>query len=477
MRVNHNISAVIANNNLLVNEDRLASSLEKLSSGLRINSAKDDPTGIAISRTMKAQIDGLNQASDNAADGDAVIDTADSVLGELTSMLQRMRELAVQGANGTNTESDLKAIQEEMDSLTEEIDRISKDTEYNTINLFDGSLARRVYSQNANGQANVVQMVSITSQVQSGAYRLSDITTATQATYTGGTAETIGTTHGEGSISINGVTAYIDADATADEIWQTLQDLGESAGVTVTSSSTGTDLISGASLTFTSIEYGSGIELNISCDSDISSLLGIDSDVNTAGTNTTGSIYKYNENTGAYELMDASVTAAGNTVSITARDGVSMSFIVDPDKVDASDNYIDLDVTDIGRMRLQIGANENQIINIDIQELTSETLGIDNLNVRNQDGAARAIGNLDSALTAVNSLRARLGAYSNRLEHTEANLDATAENMTSALSRITDVDMAEEMTTYTNMQVITQAATSVLAQANEIPEQALQLLK
>ena len=145
MKINHNMSAVITNHQLLNNENSLSVSMEKLSSGLRINHAKDDAAGMAISTKMRAQIQGLNQASRNASDGNSILQTADGALNEVTSMIQRMRELAVQAANETNTDDDKESIQDEIESLKKEIDRVSTDTEFNTKTLFNGSLDTRVY--------------------------------------------------------------------------------------------------------------------------------------------------------------------------------------------------------------------------------------------------------------------------------------------------------------------------------------------
>ena len=148
MKINHNMSAVTANKRLLGSENSLASSIERLSTGLRINRASDDAAGMAIASKMTAQIKGLGQASRNASDGVSVLETADGALNEVHSMLQRMRELSVQAANGTNTPDDLEAIQLEITSLTAEVDRVSRDTEFNTKNLLDGTLDQRVYPNN-----------------------------------------------------------------------------------------------------------------------------------------------------------------------------------------------------------------------------------------------------------------------------------------------------------------------------------------
>lgn len=467
MKVNHNISAVIANNNLLVNENRLSNSLEKLSSGYKINSAKDSPTGIAISIRMRAQIEALNKVSDNASDGEAVIETADGVMNEITSMLQRMRELSVQAANGTNTQADTKAIQDEIDSLSVEIDRISKDTEYNSMTLFDGSMSRRVYSENG-AIANVTQTIDVSGTVPSGKYQLTNITVGTKSqsecTYSG--------TAMNASLKINGVEISFSDTDTADEIWEKLQEGAAAAGLSVESSSL--PLSGASSITFIANEFGSDSTINIEGDDNALAMFTLGQTTN--GTNATATIQRYNEGTKTYEEFNASVTAHGSTLTASAQAGFSISLILDSDKINDGDT-VDLDVTDIGTMRLQVGANEDQIIDMSIPEISCKTLGIDNLCVRNEAGAGRAMERLDDAINFVTSARAKLGAYQNRLEHTESSLDATSENMTDALSRITDVDMAEEMTNYTNLQVVTQAATSVLAQANELPEQALQLLK
>ena len=161
MKINNNISAVISNKHLLRNEESLTIHMEKLSSGFKINHAGDDPSGMAISSKMRAQIRGLDQASDNASDGMSVLETADGALNEVTEMIQRMRELSVQAANGTNSESDRKAIQEEISDLREEIDRISESTEFNTKKLLDGSLDKRIYTEG-------ISRVAISDEVPAG---------------------------------------------------------------------------------------------------------------------------------------------------------------------------------------------------------------------------------------------------------------------------------------------------------------------
>ena len=195
MKINHNMAAVISNAQLLRTENGLAASVERLSSGLKINHAKDDPAGMAISNKMKAQIDGLGKASDNASNGVSVLQIADSALGEITSMLQRMRELSVQAATDTNKLEDRQAIQQEISSLREEVDRISRDTEYNTKKLLDGTSDTRVY-------ADGVTRMAISDAVQTNMYKMTINTAATQSAAV--TAISTGTSP-EGAITINGV--------------------------------------------------------------------------------------------------------------------------------------------------------------------------------------------------------------------------------------------------------------------------------
>lgn len=462
MKINHNLSAVVANSNLLVNEDRLTTSLERLSSGLKLNHAKDNPTGMAVSIKMQSQIDGLDQASQNASDGSSILETADGALNEVSSILQRMRELAVQSANGTNTEDDREALQAEIDSLQEEIDRISKDTEYNTMPLLNGSLDRRVYTDSSS-----VTVTDVSQYVKTGDYKIEILTDATQASTIGtSTVDTTGTSAANvsGNITINGISVDVAAADTPAEIYEKIRTAGEKAGVSVT-----TDGTTGF-MSFTSVEYGSDIEMSIACDTEIGNYLGIGNAVTTAGTNATVDIHT----TGSGFSDTATVTCKGQNVKITDRGGVELDLVAN--NVGAG-KTVSVEVTDMGTMTLQIGAGQDQTMQVKIPEVSVSSLGLTNLNVENETDAGRAIDKIDQAISKVSGIRASIGAYENRLDHTVNSLDQTQENLTNAISRIEDVDMAEEMTTYTNLQVLTQAGTSVLAQANDLPQQVLQLLQ
>ncbi len=279
MKINNNISAVITNNQLLGTEDSLSDMMEKLSSGLKINHAKDNPSGIAIAGKMQNQIDGLDKASDNSEDAVSLIQTADGALTEVADMLQRMRELSIQAANGTNSSSEVSAIQKEIDSLTDEVDRIASTTDFNGNTLLDGSLNKRDYDET------------------------------------------------------------------------------------------------------------------------------------------------------------------------------------------------------IGALTVQIGANEGQTIDIFIADCSAKAIGIADVDVTKEGGPEEAMDALAGAIDYITDVRSQLGAYQNRLEHTTNSLDTTSENMNSAISRIQDTDMASAMVEYTKYTVLQQAGTSALAQANELPQLALQLLQ
>jgi len=206
MKINHNMSAVIANKQLLRTENGLTASLERLSSGLRINHASDDAAGMAIASKMNAQIKGLNQASRNASDGVSVLEVADGALNEVADMLQRMRELSVQAANETNTPDDLEAIQAEISSLTDEIDRVSRDTEYNTMNLLDGTQDIRVYPS-----VRGIDRIDISDNVEKGVYSVTVNAEAEHAVGEGIAAASTApvTAAQEGKVVINGVEVEI----------------------------------------------------------------------------------------------------------------------------------------------------------------------------------------------------------------------------------------------------------------------------
>lgn len=458
MRVNCNTTAHISNNQLAKAQTALDKSIERLSSGLKINHAADDAAGMAIAKRMHTQIKALERAAKNTSDGVAVVQTAEGALGEVENMLQRIRELAVQAADGTYSDEDRAAIQAEIDQILKEVDRVSTDTEYNTMPLLDGTLSRRAYAD-----TDGVYVQSMSGTVASKEYEIT-VTQGSEAPETVLNLAAI-TAATEGNMSINGVSVSLKDGDTPADLWDKIYDVCSIAGIDVENNGGQISLkgqITGSGeaiiLRFASADQANALAGagNYDADKLMAEVRGKDCEV-TLGNG----------------FDTAKVTAQGNIITI--RDVNSFEMVVEvPDESTLSTT---IKVTDMGTLNIQAGANEGQQIVIDIPKINAHTLGIDKINCKTAYGASKAIEKLDEAINRVSSARSKLGAYQNRLETTTNSLDLFDENMTSALSTIEDCDMADEMTEYTAKSVLTQAATSVLAQANERPQTVLQLLQ
>jgi flagellin len=385
MRINYNVSAMISNNALRNSDNLLSQSLQRLSSGMKINSAKDNPAGLAMAKRMNAQIDGLSAANSNAGDGVSIIETADGAMSEISEMLQRLNELAVKAANGLNADSDREVIQEEVEQLKEEITRVADVTEFNGQKLLNGEFSLKGYTDNVD-----VKVKSYSTDVAATIYNIKKLTID---------KEVIEKDDGNGNKIQEETGEY------------TVKAEGLEEG-----------------------RFPRGASASIK-----------DKLVTIQGIN-------------GFEMI----------LDLNAYDFENVPFEI---------NDLTIDATGIGAMRLQIGANEGQVLGVVIPEISLRDMGIEDLDLSTKDSATEGIDQIDGAMQYVSSVRGRLGAYQNRLESTMNSLDITSENMTAAYSRIMDVDMAEEMTNYTTYQVLTQAGTSMLAQANERPSQVLQLLQ
>ena len=454
MRVNCNVSALIANKNLSSSQTSLNKALERLSSGLKINSAKDDAAGLAIANRMHTQIKSLDQASKNSSDGISVVQTAESALSETESILQRMNELAVQAANATNSLSDRQAIQQEIDQLAQEVDRISTSTEFNTMPLLDGTLGRRCYTD-----TDGVSTFYVSSAVKDGDYSLQITSDATQASATVTLAA--GAATAEGTIEINGASMEIKVGDTQADIMSKFTTLCNTANLNYDS----------ATGTITTYEYGISQSIDYTISPSLANMFSV-SNVQ-SGTDATATL-------GAGFNSSATMTSDGRYITVKDLGGFEMTVEIEPDLL-ANSGQQSLDVTQkitsIGTMTVQLGANEGQVLEVDIPAVNIHTLGLDNLNVCTQAGAGDVISRVGEAINKVSGVRATLGAYQNRLDDVVSHLAEYKENITSAVSGIEDSDMAEEMTEYTQQSVITQVATSVLGQANERPQSVLQLLQ
>ncbi|MED4534090.1 flagellin [Metabacillus fastidiosus] len=540
MRINHNIAALNTHRQLNTASSGQAKSMEKLSSGLRINRAGDDAAGLAISEKMRAQVRGLDQASKNAQDGISLIQTAEGALNETHDILQRVRELADQSANGTNTAEDRKAIQDEVTQLKQEIDRIGNTTEFNTQKLLNGNLKSA-------GGASVGQNTTTGSSVgKLAAGTLAGTASISGAGFVAGdfVAETIkidGT-----DITVNWqnlsteerniITGSASTDANAQQ--KAVDLIVSKINEAIDQSGTGVAHVSGyhtsGTITLTSGSEGTSSKIDPGTAGILDKALA-GAGTSTAGTNT------YN---GSVVLSTASFTADINGVTMEVQlsnaasgisNGVDMSTAADvlQDAINAaitsanttagaastSDpgfiSDVRVNVTQDGRfeiisetgpiklsdksgstavkdlglssaqteasgnggMTFQIGANKGQTITFGVNDMRSAALGVSSVDVSTQAGASNALESLDKAIKNVSSERAKLGAVQNRLEHTINNLNTSSENLTAAESRIRDVDMAKEMMNQTKNSILSQAAQAMLAQANQQPQGVLQLLR
>lgn len=443
MRINHNISAQMANVNLKRTDSRLSASLERLSSGYKINKAADDSAGMAITNKMRAQIRALDQASRNSEDGQSIIETAEGAMGEIENILQRIRQLAVQTSNGTYALDDREAAQKEVDELLDEIDRIATTTEFNGTPLLDGSAARTFASSNID-----VKPVYTSMSVEKGDYKLTVDQVATPATLT------VDMPTAPGSISINKTTIELTAGMTEDEIAEKMQAVCDAMNIDMNRNGTSVTMTSRSTGVLTQITY----------------------------TAADGTEHTANGQEAKITLADgfestATYSSDGNLVTIRDNEGFEMQ--IETNGVGETN----LRVFDAGYMTVQIGANEAQTLDMNFPEVSCLNLGLrcsdgtDKINLCTQDNSVNALNNMDWAIKKVSGARSTLGSYQNRLEATTSSLDLSSQNITEAMSRISDTDMADEMTKYTQYEVLSQAATSMLAQANNRPQQIMSLLQ
>lgn len=481
MKINRNMSAVVANRQLLRTENKLSISMGRLSSGYKINKAGDNPAGMAISSKMKAQIDGLNQAEANSDDGQSVLRIADGALNEVSNMLQRIRELSVQAANGTNSYSDRQSIQDEIDQLTQEVDRISTDTEYNKKTLLDGSANTRVYVSGTHKDttkfARSATRIDFSEEVLPGDYTITVDEVAKEATYTLDMSNLINDpTFDGGTVSINGVGIEYEKGMSADDVYKQLMSVADEIGCKFEK-----DPNKAGVYNITADNKGSKETLTIGMSKEMAQKTGL--------SKAQGVVQNADDE--SYKLIasgsDAKVTLGnefgstvitnveGNRVKITDKGGFSMDFLLSDDVQNG--DTLKFDVTDVGAMTIQIGANQYQNMDVHIPEVSSESLYLDTVNVAVNGGADKAISTMDAAIAKLSAVRSGIGAYTNRLEYASSSLAETQEDMTTAYSGLMDTDMASEMTEYTQQNILEQAAVSVLSQANDIPQQVLSLLQ
>ena len=463
MKINRNMSAVVANRQLLRTENKLSLSMGRLSSGYKINKAGDNPAGMAISSKMKAQIDGLNQAEANSDDGQSVLRIADGALNEVSNMLQRIRELSVQAANGTNSYSDRQSIQDEIDQLTQEVDRISTDTEYNKKTLLDGSTNTRVYvsgTQTADGTkfARSATRIDFSEEVLPRDYTVEVKTPAKQAEYQLDLSGLINDPDFEGgTISVNGVGIEYKKGMSADDVYNQMISVADEIGCKFEK-----DPNTAGGYKITADNRGSKETLTIGMSEEMAKKTGL-SHAQGVVQNTDDKSYKLvtGGKDAEIELKDGFGSTVisnveGNRVKITDKGGFSMDFLLSGDVKDK--DVLTFQVTDVGAMTIQIGANQYQNMDVNIPEVSSESLYLDTVNVAVNGGADKAISTMDAAIAKLSAIRSGIGAWTNRLEYASSSLAETQEDMTTAYSGLMDTDMASEMTEYTQQNILEQAA-------------------
>lgn len=630
MIINHNMPASNAYNRLGLNQVGSSKTMEKLSSGLRINRAGDDAAGLAISEKMRSQVRGLNQASRNAQDGVSLIQTAEGALGEVHNMLGRMKELAVQAANGTNTADDREKLQAELNQLTSEVNKIGNTTEFNTMKLLNGGAASSkadttgpmpelgiiggtnkvdavtAYGElkigtngvqaNATGEKNALDGQTITFSVGEKEFKIT-FKQDDAGTYTAGTMSA-GTNEGSNvTINFNATTSGISAADLGKAINSALslmskQDIviggqttalgsvftlgadGTSVAITAKAAREGETINLNTSLTDASNSEILAVESNrigkvaqtattVTATMDFTGKTGLDLDgqaINFAGvdyvftsnddavdtettkfiklsnikdTTATGKPPKALKDITASEMIDELIKVTGSTfgkdsdptgkITIAKSGTDKLTFATARKGDESAEAFKELfgaaSTTGASgstfKATLQVGANEGQMMAIEISDMRAKALGIsgpmnqsatgnieegaqaakftksagvsgtgtDNvmseaaLDIGTTDKASAAISVIDNAIKEVSEERSRLGAYQNRLEYTTNNLNTSSENLTAAESRIRDTDMAKEMMNYTKFNILNQAAQSMLAQANQAPQAVLQLLR
>ena len=399
MSINTNSVSINAQRNLGLSGNSLATSMQRLSSGLRVNSAKDDAAGLAIAERMNTQVKGLAVASRNANDGISLAQTAEGALGKVGDMLQRMRELAVQSGNATNSKTDREALQAELKQLRDEVDRVAKTTSFNGAKLLDGSFTGAVFQVGANSGDNITVGALANTKVDKlgkSMYGTTGVTSLGATNVSGAAVTGMITITVKGANNATGISSTLAADSNRTEEEALGQILAE---INVKSADTG--------VTAFLEKDGSKYTISYRSTSD------------TAGT-----------------TAAATITVAGASTTLNTALTVGTSSIT-----------------------------------------AAAAVGIDKVDIGTQAGAWEALQRIDNAIDKVNSARGELGAIQTRFEKTVENIDIQNENLTAARGRVVDADFAQETANLSRTQILQQAGTAMVAQANQLPQQVLSLLR
>lgn len=478
--INTNIMSLNSQRNLNTSQEALQVSLQRLSSGLRINSAKDDAAGLAISERFTSQIRGLNQAVRNANDGISLAQTAEGALAESGNILQRVRELAVQSANATNSASDRQALQAEVGQLVQELDRIAKNTEFNGQKLLDGTFGTAVFQVGANANQTIQTTTNNFRTNQFGNHRIEGLETTASATnrYAQGDSVTIAGSLGTRTISI-------DPDASAKAVAEKVDAKSNETGVsafaqteigmkfsasgayTVEVQSDNNDFQS-ISFTLSGTEGSDGLAAAVTAFNDVASKTGVTARI----SDDSKGVVLSNSSGNNISMRDTAISSSGDVMIggdaqnpgtvLGANGAVDEAVIVGKVTFDSDKSFGVSGVAGVTTASAQEASAVNAVQDMDISTV---------------DGANVALAIVDSALNTVNAQRAKFGAVQSRFGSTIANLSTNVENLTAARSRIRDADFAMETAELTRAQILQQAGVAMLAQANVAPQNVLSLLQ
>ncbi len=485
--INTNINSLTAQRNLGMNQSALSTAIQRLSSGLRINSAKDDAAGLAISERFTSQIKGLDQAVRNANDGISLSQTAEGALKASGDILQRVRELSVQSANATNSAGDRQALQAEVGQLISELDRISQTTEFNGQKLLDGSFGTQQFQVGANANQTIT---AATANLRTSGYGNNQVQAAggdgTLAAF-GSNSTTAGTLAINGALGSALVTVAVNSTAKANADLINAQKSSTGVGATARNDTSLAFAATGAytltlqsdnattqaiSFSVSAVATSDGLSAAVSAINDQSSKTGLTAALNATGTavvltNASGNDLAVSDTAVAnagnvtVQKLDSAGAASGAAAVLTADTTAGTATVVGYITLDAEKSFA-ADVTTSSILSADTGSTLKKVADLDVTTFTKAT---------------DALKTVDSAIAFISGQRAKLGALQSRFETTIANLQVTSENLSASRSRILDADFAKETANLSRAQILQQAGTAMVAQANQLPQGVLALLR
>ena len=479
--INTNIASLNSQRNLSTSQSALSTSLQRLSSGLRINSAKDDAAGLAISERFTSQIRGLDQAKRNANDGVSLLQTAEGSLASTGDILQRVRELAVQSSNATNSAGDRKAIQAEVGQLLSEADRIAQTSEFNGLKLLDGSFGTATFQVGANAGQTIQ---ATTANFRTNNYGNNEVTTKGPATVAGSTA----TAYSAGTFDLRGLsTASISVSAsdTAQTLAASINNATDKTGVTASAKTDQSATFTANGVYSLAVKSDNGTATNVSFTiGSANNAQGLAAAVSAFNdvSSTTGVTAKLNANNDGLVLSNAS----GNNISLTNNSATASVTVGALDATGAANGTAVAVATGASATTMgYVSMNSDKGFSTAAGSTATNAVGantatlntVSGIDVTTVKGSSDALKVLDSALANVNSQRASFGALQSRFETAVSNLESTSENLSASRSRIQDTDFASETAKLTRGQILQQAGTAMLAQANSLPNGVLSLLR